>query len=96
LSQIIAYRAETALANTVKQHLNVHHKDEARMLLKQIYKTDADMVVDEKAQTLTVIIHPLSHFKDDKILEKLCQQLNETETVFPDTNLTLIYKMGSP
>jgi len=94
--KIIAYRAETALANTVKQHLNVHHKDEARMLLKQIYKTDADMVVDEKAQTLTVIIHPLSHFKDDKILEKLCQQLNETETVFPDTNLTLIYKMGSP
>jgi len=93
--KIIAYRAETALANTIKQHLNAHHKDEARMLLKQIYKTDADIVVNEKAQTLTVVIHPLAHFKDDKILEILCRQLNETETVFPDTNLTLIYKLGS-
>jgi hypothetical protein len=25
----------------------------------------------------------------------LCQQLNETETLFPDTNLRLVFKVGS-
>ncbi len=35
------------------------------------------------------------HFKDDKILEIFCRQLTETETFFPDTNLTLIYKSES-
>jgi len=30
------------------------HKDESRVLLKQIYKTDADLMVDEQNQTLIV------------------------------------------
>lgn len=93
--KIIAFRAETAMANIAKQYMNEFHKDEARALLKQIYKSDADLSVDNKNKTLTVKIHPLAHHKDDRALEKLCEQLNQTQTIFPDTDLTLIYKMGS-
>jgi len=94
--KIIAYRAETAMVSIIKQYMNDFHKDEARMLLKQIYNSDADLLVDRENKTLTVKIHHLSHHKDDKILEQLCEQLNQTKTLFPDTDFTLIYKLGSP
>ena len=91
--KLIAYRAETALSNTIKQYMA--HQDEARLLLKQIYKTDANIKVDKEKNFLVVEIHKLAHWKDDKILEILCHEMNQTETMFPDTNLTIFYKTVS-
>lgn len=91
--KLIAYRAETALSNMAKEYMS--HKDESRLLLKQIYKTDANLIVDEVNQKLIVEIHSLAHWKDDVVLEKLCAYMNDTETKFPDSNLTLNYKMVS-
>ena len=88
--KLIAYRAETALSNIIKNHMS--HDDESRLLLKQIYKTDANLKVDKENNKLIVEIHRLAHWKDDKILEKLCEEMNQTETEFPDTNLVLFYK----
>jgi len=92
--KLIAYRAETALSNMAKEYMS--HKDESRILLKQIYKTDANLIVDEVNQKLIVEIHSLAHWKDDVVLEKLCIAMNNTETKFPDSNLTLNYKLVSP
>ncbi len=92
--KLIAYRAETALSNIAKEYMS--HKDEARLLLKQIYKTDANMMVDDENGKLIIEIHRLAHWKDDVVLEKLCQEMNHTETKFPNSNLTLSYKMVSP
>lgn len=91
--KLIAYRAETALSNIAKEYMS--HKDESRLLLKQIYNTDADLIVDEEKQKLIVQIHTLAHWKDDVVLEKLCDIMNRTKTKFPDSNLTLFYKMVS-
>jgi hypothetical protein len=91
--KLIAYRAETALSNIAKEYMA--HKDESRLLLKQIYQTDANLIVDKEKQLLIVEIHTLSHWKDDIVLEKLCQIMNETETKFPDSNLTLFYRTVS-
>ena len=91
--KLIAYRAETAMSNSIKQHMS--HQDESRLLLKQIYKTDANIYVDEKKKWLVVEIHRLAYWKDDKVLEKLCLTMNETQTAFPDTELTLFYKLVS-
>ena len=91
--KLIAYRAETALSNMAKEYML--HKDESRLLLKQIYKTDANLIVDNENQRLIVEIHRLAHWKDDIVLEKLCTAMNDTETKFPDSNLTLYYKMVS-
>lgn len=92
--KLIAYRAETALSNIIKPHMS--HKDESRLLLKQIYKTDANLIVDKENQKLIVEIHRLAHWKDDAVIEKLCTEMNDTETKFPDSNLTLFYKLVSP
>lgn len=91
--KIIAYRAETALSNIIKQDMS--HEDESRLLLKQIYKTDANIKVDQENKRLVVEIHHLAYWKDDKILEKLCHAMNETQMQFPDTELTLFYKLVS-
>lgn len=91
--KLIAYRAETAISNIIKQ--DMAHQDESRLLLKQIYKTDANIKVDEENKRLIIEIHRLAYWKDDKILEKLCQTMNETKMVFPDTKLTLFYKLVS-
>ena len=91
--KLIAYRAETAMSNIIKQDMS--HEDESRLLLKQIYKTDANIKVDKENKMLIVEIHRLAYWKDDKILEKLCQSMNETQMQFPDTELTLFYKLVS-
>ena len=91
--KLIAYRAETAMANIIRPHMS--HKDEARLLLKQVYNTDASLEVDKVNKILNVNIHRLTHWKDDVVIEKLCDVLNQTKTKFPDTDLILFYKLGS-
>jgi hypothetical protein len=91
--KLIAYRAETALSNMVKEYMS--HKDESRLLLKQIYKTDANLIVDHENKKMIIEIHRLAHWKDDVVLEKLCDAMNDTETIFPNSCLTLNYKLVS-
>ncbi len=91
--KLIAYRAETAMSNIIKEYMS--HKDESRLLLKQIYNTDANLIVDKTNKRLIVEIHRLAYWKDDKVLEKLCQIMNDTQVEFPDTKLTLFYKLVS-
>ncbi len=91
--KMIAYRAETAMANIIRP--TMAHADEARALLQQIYKSDANIYQDQINKKLIIEIHRLTYRKDDKILSYLCQKLNDTETVFPGTDLVLEYKMVS-
>lgn len=45
---MICYRAETAVANILAEHLNVKDgKEEKRMLAKQIISAPADLIPDE-------------------------------------------------
>ena len=69
--------------------------DDARALLRQIYDTECDLIPDLQARTLTVQLHHLTQAAHDEILRHLCDQLNETETIFPDTQLRLLFKVGS-
>ncbi len=91
--KMIAYRAETAMANILRQTLS--HQDESRTLLEALFKTEADIIPDEKAGTLTVHLHHMANRCSDAAIEKLCAELNETQTIYPGTNLRLILKLGS-
>ena len=91
--KMIAYRAETSLVSLLREHLA--RFDDARTLVRQIFHTEADLLPDPIAKTLTVRIHHLTQPVHDHALEKLCLALNETQTVFPGTDLTLIFKTGS-
>ena len=89
--KIIAYRAETALCNVIKKQMA--SPKQARALIRKLYASDADIETDQTNNLLIVKIHGTNHWADDKILEYLCEQLNETETKFPATNLTCLFKL---
>jgi len=91
--KMIAYRAETAMANSLREHLK--RPDEARRLLASLYTTEADLLPDPAAGTLTVRLHHSANAATDHAIEKLCEELNTTETVFPRTNLRLVMKVGA-
>jgi hypothetical protein len=94
--KLIAYRAETALAATVKEELNEHHQDEARAIVRAICDTEADLTPDAAARTLTVTLHSLSNPKHNAAAARLCASLNETETTYPGTDLKMIFEIVSP
>lgn len=90
--KMIAYRAETAMASTVREKLK--RTDDARALLRQIYDTEVDLRPDLEAKTLTVHLHHLTQAAHDAAARYLCEELTATETVFPGTDLRLIFMIG--
>ncbi len=92
--KMICYRAETAIANELVVHsLNV--KDEKRMLVKQIIQNNADLLPDYENKTLTVVLHTLSAPRFNHAAAKLAQLLNQTETIFPGTDLQLKFEISA-
>ena len=92
--KMIAYRSETAMANSLREQDQMSRPGEARSLLKALYQTEADILPDHEAGTLTVRLHHSANASTDAVIQKLCDELNETETLFPRTNLRLIYNVG--
>jgi len=64
-------------------------------LIRQIYECEVDLLPDLQAKTLTVRLHHLAQHLHDEAVRHLCAELTETETVFPGTDLRLIYQLGS-
>ena len=91
--KLIAYRAETNMASLLLDKLR--RADDGRALLRQIYDTEADLVPDLENKTLTVRLHHLTQAAHDEAVRHLCEQLNATATVFPDTELRLVYQLGT-
>jgi len=91
--KMIAYRAETVLFNLIKPIFKTAEK-EGRQIIQSILASDADILPDYEAKTLTVKIHGQATPKINELLKSLCNQMNETKTVYPQTDLTIIYKTG--
>ncbi len=91
--KMVAYRAETAMAQIAREKM--HRDDDARSLLRAIYSTEADLLPDENAGTLTVRVHHQANRCSDEVIRHFCTELNQTETIFPGTNLRLVYELVS-
>ena len=91
--KMIAYRAETAMANLLRE--TITRPDEARTLLRSLYQTEADLLPDYEAGTLTVRLHHMASRCNDVAIQKMCDELNEMEMLFPGTDLRLVMKLGS-
>ena len=89
--KMIAYRSETAMTNICRQTMS--HSEELRSLLSAIYRTEAELIMDKEANTLTVRLHPLANNMSSITRQHLCKELTATECVFPGTELRVIYKM---
>ena len=90
--KMIAYRAESSIAALITPHLK-RAEDEKRMFVKQIIKNNADLIPDYNQNTLTVKLHTLSAPRFNKAAMYLARLLTETETIFPDTQLRMIFKI---
>ena len=91
--KMIAYRAESSLASLLREHLSP--LDDARALLRQIFQTEADLLPELATNTLTVSLHHLTQAAHDQAIELLLAHLNATQSVFPGTNLTPVFKLAS-
>ncbi len=91
--KMIAYRAETSIVSILREFVLKH--DEARSIACQIFSTDADIEPDDQKQELRIKIHNMSNPLHNRYVKKLCTVLNESETIFPGTNLRLVYDLIS-
>ena len=92
--KMIAYRAETALVGIVRETLR--RADDARSLVQELFRQDADLLPDEEKQQLEVRIHPLPNPRWNDAIEHLLQHLNTAAMTCPGTNLTLVYSLIAP
>ena len=92
--KLVAYRAETAMATIVREELS--HADEARALLRDLFRSDADLYPDEAAGVLEVRIHTLANPRSNRAVQHLLDHLNAAEFVYPGTTLRLTYTLSAP
>jgi SMC interacting uncharacterized protein involved in chromosome segregation len=89
--KMIDYRAETALSVILKEFL--HRNQDARPIIRELFKTEADIIPDYPEKLLKVNVHRMTTLKDDRAVKKLLEKLNETETIFPGSDLKLEYHL---
>ena len=87
---MVAYRAETELANLVGPFLGYHHDDEARSFLRQIFQLPGDIIPDPAAGILRVRLHGMANWRSNRALAELCDFLNSYDTRYPGTDLRLV------
>ena len=82
------------LVGTVREVLT--RTDDGRALVREILRTPADLAPDLTAKTLTVRLHPLPSRLQDLAVRHLAEELTATETLFPGTDLRLIFALNGP
>ena len=88
--KLIAYRAETALVHIAREKLQ--REDDARALIRQVFTSTVDLCPDAAQKTLTVRLHQLTSPIHNQVLDHLCAELTATQTVYPGTDLRLVFE----
>ena len=89
--RMIAYRAETAMVRIVREVLA--REDDARSLIRDLMRSEADLSPDLAAGTLTIRVHPMANPRNNRAIEHLLTELNNTESNYPGTTLKLVYHL---
>ncbi len=89
--KMVAYRAETAMAGIVREELS--RQDDARSVLRDLYRSSADLIPSPDTNTLEIHVHPLANPRTNRAIEQLLEELNASEMTYPGTRLRLIYRL---
>jgi len=92
--KLVAYRAETALATIVREQLS--HADEARCLIRDLFRSDADIQPNASAGLLEVRLHTLANPRSNRAIQHLLDRLNAADFTYPGTHLRLTYTLATP
>jgi hypothetical protein len=90
--RMIAYRAETAMCSIIKDSTGA--SSGARRIMQDLFNTHADLSPVEDEKRLDVIVHRSARPAVDIVLQNLFDQINETETQFPGTQLTMRFLLA--
>jgi len=93
--KMVAYRAETQLANLVGPLLP-YRGDEARKFMRQVFELPADLLPDYEQGQLVVRLHSMTTPRDNRALASLCGVLNGLDVCYPDTKLRLVLEATQP
>lgn len=92
--KMICYRAETAFANLLSPHYK-RANQEIRALIKSIINTPANLEVCNEKKELVITLYPLSNLRSNKAVSEICETINASNTIFPDTDLKLFFKIAT-
>jgi hypothetical protein len=90
IMKMIAYRAETVLVNLIRPYYN-NHENDRRQIIQTMLSSSASLEPDYEKNILKVTVHSQSTPRANKALQHLCDELNQTETSYPQTNLKLVF-----
>jgi len=90
--RMIAYRAETAMCAII-QSPTIDLSD-ARRIMQDLFNAHADLHPVQDEKRLEVIVHRSARPAVDLVMQNLFDQLNETETQFPGTQLTMRFQLA--
>ena len=90
--RMICYRAESSVAEWIAPFL-AKAENEKRMVVKQIIQSHADLNPDYESKSLRVTLHSLAAARYNHAVRELVKLLNQTETIFPGTDLKIIYEI---
>jgi len=90
--RMVAYRAETAMSELLK--CKTIDMAAARQLVIDLFSSEADILPDKENKILHIRVHGASRPAANRALEKLFSHLNETETIYPGTDMRLCYELG--
>ena len=92
--KLIAYRAESALVHVARECLA--REDDARSLVRCVLDSSVDLLPDPATKQLEVRFHTLTSPIHNAALAHLCAELTETQTIFPGTELRLVFRPPGP
>jgi transposase len=92
--KLVAYRAETAMSGLLREFLRRH--DDSRSLLRDLFRSDADIIPNCDTKLLEVRIHTMANPRSNRAIQQLLHHLNTTESIFPGTEFQLSYTLAEP
>ena len=93
--KMVAYRAETQLANLVGPLLP-YRDNEARKFMRQVFELPADLLPDYEQGKLVVRLHSMANPRSNRALVSLCEVLNDFNVCYPKTKLRLVLEATEP
>ena len=92
--KLVAYRAETAMSGLLREALR--REDDSRSLLRDLFRSDADITPHCETHVLEIRIHTLANPRSNRAIQHLLDHLNAAESTFPGTDFRLSYTLGEP
>ena len=86
---MIAYRAETAMGLLLERYN--YPLSQARALLQDLFVRSGELLPDYSTNTLNIHLHSAATPRDNRGIAELLKELNETETMFPNTELKMVF-----